>query len=183
MKRYYTPSGAGDTTLVFESRFESGNLRRAIKIYEFEYDLILKPDVNTRGNTQWYYFRVGNTRAGQRYKFNVINLLKPDSLYNRGMQPIIYSNRAAAESGKGWRRNGERISYYQNHIKRKGSSNNYYTATFTLQFEHDDDTVYVAYCYPYTVSLGASVGLELIQFQLTQPISAVHRPSTLSALA
>ena len=101
-------------------------------------------------NTRWYYFSVGNTRARQNYKFNVINLLKPDSLYNRGMQPLIYSNRAAAESGKAWRRCGQRICYYQNHIKRKGSSNNYYTATFTLDFEYDNDTVYIAYCYPYT---------------------------------
>ena len=52
IEKYYTPTGVEDTTLVFESRFESGNLRRAIKIYEFEYDLILKPDVNTRGHTQ-----------------------------------------------------------------------------------------------------------------------------------
>ena len=55
---YYQPKSAEDYTLVFESRFESGNLRRAIQVYEFEYDLILKPDYGTRGNTQWYYFRV-----------------------------------------------------------------------------------------------------------------------------
>jgi hypothetical protein len=42
-----------DRTLVFESRFESGNLRRAIQVYECEYDLILNPDFNTRGHTQW----------------------------------------------------------------------------------------------------------------------------------
>lgn len=48
---YYQPSFKNDHTLVFESRFESGNLRRAIQVYEFEYDLILKPDYNTRGFT------------------------------------------------------------------------------------------------------------------------------------
>ena len=46
-----------DTTLIFESRFESGNLRRSIQVYENEYDLIVKPDINTRGHTQWFYFR------------------------------------------------------------------------------------------------------------------------------
>ncbi len=30
---YYTPKGLEDTTLVFESRFESGNLATAIKTY------------------------------------------------------------------------------------------------------------------------------------------------------
>lgn len=32
LRPYYTPLGPEDTTLVFESRFESGNLRRAIQV-------------------------------------------------------------------------------------------------------------------------------------------------------
>ena len=48
---FYIPTSAEDNTLLFESRFESGNLRRAIQVYEYEYDLILKPDYNTRGYT------------------------------------------------------------------------------------------------------------------------------------
>lgn len=44
---YYLPTSEEDTTLVFESRFESGNLRRAIQIREFEYNLICKPDYYT----------------------------------------------------------------------------------------------------------------------------------------
>ena len=61
----------------------------------FEYDLILKPDVNTQGHTQWYYFSVSNMIPGVKYKFNIINLLKPNSLYNSGMQPVVYSTKAA----------------------------------------------------------------------------------------
>jgi hypothetical protein len=30
--------------------------------YDYEYNLILKPDYFTRGHTQWYYFSVANTR-------------------------------------------------------------------------------------------------------------------------
>jgi len=33
---YYIPTSKEDTTLVFESRFESGNLRRAIQMYQFQ---------------------------------------------------------------------------------------------------------------------------------------------------
>jgi hypothetical protein len=33
-----------DTTLIFESRFESGNLHKATQISDFEYDLELKFD-------------------------------------------------------------------------------------------------------------------------------------------
>ena len=145
---YYQVTGEEDETLIFESRFESGNLRRAIQIYEREYDLIIKPDINTRGHTQWFYFAVSNVRAGKKYKFNCINLYKGDSLYNRGMQPLMYSLRDAKETKTGWVRRGEDICYYQNHIKRRGG--HYYTATFTVEFPYDDDTVYLAYCFPYT---------------------------------
>ncbi len=58
VRQYYEPTGPDDDTLIFESRFESGNLRRAIQIYPGEYDLILRPDINTRGHTQWYVCHV-----------------------------------------------------------------------------------------------------------------------------
>ena len=109
---FYIPTSAEDNTLLFESRFESGNLRRAIQVYEYEYDLILKPDYNTRGYTQWYYFRIANTRAGKQYRFNIINLMKPDSLYNHGMRPLVYSETEAKRTGKGWVRGGGDICYY-----------------------------------------------------------------------
>ncbi len=44
--------------LHFESRFESGNLRKAIRIRDREYNLILSPDVNSRQQHQWFYFQV-----------------------------------------------------------------------------------------------------------------------------
>ena len=89
---FYVQQNDDDNTLTFESRFESGNLRRAIQVYEFEYDLILKPDYNTRGYTQWFYFNIKNIKAGKLYRFNIINLMKPDSLYNHGMKPVMYSD-------------------------------------------------------------------------------------------
>lgn len=88
---YYLPKSKEDTILVFESRFESGNLRRVIQKCEFEYNLILSTDYNTNGHTQWYFFSVANTRKNIEYRFNIINLLKPDSLYNVGLKPLVYS--------------------------------------------------------------------------------------------
>lgn len=90
---YYKLKGPNDNTLVFESRFESGNLRRAVKISDTEYDLYLKNDYGTNGYTQWYYFRVLNTRKDRTYRFNIVNLMKPDSNYNQGMKPLIYSTK------------------------------------------------------------------------------------------
>lgn len=148
MVPFYVPQNSDDNTLIFESRFETGNLRRAIQVYEYEYDLILKPDYNTRGYTQWYYFRVSNTKAGKPYRFNIINLMKPDSLYNHGMRPLTYSE-TAAKKGRGWVRGGTDICYYQNSMKRK-TAGYYYTLTFSHTFEYDQDVAYFAHSYPYT---------------------------------
>lgn len=87
-KQYYTPTGPEDKTLVFESRFECGNLNMALKMNENEYNLLLQNDINTNGHTQWFFFRVGNTTKGQTVKFNILNLAKPDSLYNYGMKVL-----------------------------------------------------------------------------------------------
>ena len=51
LKPYYQKQGDLDNTLVFESRFESGNLRRAVQVGEYEYDLILKYDYGTNNYT------------------------------------------------------------------------------------------------------------------------------------
>lgn len=48
---YYQPKSKADSTLVFESRFESGNLQLAHKQSESEYDLVLQNDINSKGHT------------------------------------------------------------------------------------------------------------------------------------
>lgn len=148
---YYKVKNCEDNTLVFESRFESGNLRRAIQIYNFEYDLVLRWDHNTKGNVQWYYFSMTNTRKGQKYVFNIVNMLKPNSLYNYGMRPCMYSQIAANTKHVGWVRDGEDIYYYQNTFKRN-SGPPLYTLTFSITAKYDHDTIYLAHCYPYTYS-------------------------------
>lgn len=115
LKPYYKlkEPALSDTTLIFESRFESANLRKAVKISDTEYDLYLKNDYGTNGYTQWYYFRVENTRKDRVYRFNIVNLMKPDSNYNQGMKPLIYSVKDAEENKVGWQRDGFNIAYYQ----------------------------------------------------------------------
>jgi len=141
-----------DNILIFESRFESGNLRRAVYMGDNTYNLILKYDFQTTNYTQWFYFKVTNVRKNTRYKFNIINLIKPDSSYNQGQKPLLYSSKEAARPGGiGWYREGENICYYQNSMKRKGGGF-YHTLTFEMQFKHEDDDVYISHCYPYTYS-------------------------------
>ena len=40
-----------DDVLLFESRFESGNLKKAIQVDKNEYELVLKPDYGTKNFT------------------------------------------------------------------------------------------------------------------------------------
>lgn len=148
------PDSEDDTTLMFESRFESGNLQRAEKVAAFEYNLTLRRDIRTVRHTQWFYFRASNTRAGQVYRFNIVNLLKSDSLYNHGMQPVVYSVHEADEKQVGWHRAGSDIRYYKNGISSSSGRRrlHHHTLTFAYEALHDGDTVYFAHCYPYTYS-------------------------------
>ncbi len=55
-----------DNILIFDSRFECGNLRRAVKVNNVEYNLWLENDVNTKGHTQWFYFKVLRPKVATR---------------------------------------------------------------------------------------------------------------------
>ena len=51
-------------------------------------------------------------RKDERYTFTILNFEKPKSLFQNGMQPLVYSERRAAEpGGVGWARGGREISY------------------------------------------------------------------------
>lgn len=54
--------------LIFESRFESGNLARVVKVTQNYYELYLRPDMYTNRHTQWFYFRVKNTKSKINYR-------------------------------------------------------------------------------------------------------------------
>ena len=163
-------------SITFSSEFESGNLLRAIQRDDYSYDLLLRNDYNTPEQlTQWYYFAVTNIFSPkdiQRFtdqgvdsvplkiQFQIINFYKPDSLYNSGMQPVIYSCFDAAKNGQGWVRAGTNISYHNNTYPQKYngtnkemSNGNYlyqYSLRFTVEFKNVNDTVYIAHSYPYT---------------------------------
>ncbi|KAE8613341.1 hypothetical protein XENTR_v10007674 [Xenopus tropicalis] len=139
-----------DNTLEFEARFESGNLQKAVRVGEYDYQLTLRTDLYTARHTQWFYFRVRNTRAGVPYRFTITNLRKPASLYSRGMRPLIYSELEAKSRGIGWHRTGENIKYYRNNLDQDGQS--LFSLSWTFCFPHSMDTCYFAHCYPYTYS-------------------------------
>ena len=94
------PQGYGEPfthSLTFDACFESGNLLRAVQRGPAEYDLFLRADLHTEGHMQWFFFSVANTHPPgsgpvdhAKVKFNIVNLTKPDSLFNHGLQPVMY---------------------------------------------------------------------------------------------
>ncbi|XP_046601699.1 cytosolic carboxypeptidase 1 isoform X4 [Neodiprion lecontei] len=138
--------------LQFESRFESGNLRKAVQISPREYDLILTPDVNSGSRHQWFYFEVSNMEGNSPYTFNIINCEKANSQFNFGMKPILFSVREAQLGRPGWVRTGSDICYYRNCYQRPTKEKNYLTTSFTVTFPHAYDVCYLAYHFPYTYS-------------------------------
>ncbi|KAM5176482.1 cytosolic carboxypeptidase 4 isoform 1-T1 [Callospermophilus lateralis] len=148
--------------LRFFSKFESGNLRKAIQVREFEYDLLINADVNSCQYQQWFYFKVSGMRANIPYRFNIINCEKPNSQFNYGMQPTLYSVKEALLGRPSWIRTGNEICYYKNHYRQRAAATGgtsggtsgkcYYTLTFVVTFPHDEDVCYLAYHYPYTYS-------------------------------
>jgi hypothetical protein len=48
-------------------------------------------------------------RSDLTYRLSIVNLSKPDSLYNSGMRPVLYSEIEAERHFVGWTRVGHNI--------------------------------------------------------------------------
>uniref|UniRef100_A0A8C3LIY5 tubulin-glutamate carboxypeptidase n=1 Tax=Chrysolophus pictus TaxID=9089 RepID=A0A8C3LIY5_CHRPC len=177
------PSPGGPCCLTFFSKFESGNLRKAIQVREFEYDLIMNADVNTNQHHQWFYFEVRGMKLAVPYRFNIINCEKLNSQFNYGMQLVMYSVKEALQGRPHWLRAGYDISYYKNHYRCSAAAGGgsrgkcYYTLTFSIKFPHEDDVCYLAYHYPYTYSAMMS-HLDVLE-QSRNPKKVYWRQQTL----
>lgn len=141
-----------DESLQFESRFESGNLATAIRITPNYYELQLRADLYTNRHMQWFYFKVTNMKKQFLYRFSITNCTKEQSLYSEGMRPLMYSVKDAQLHSIGWRRCGQNITYFcnENVTQEDPDQQMTYTLTFTIEFPHDNDEVYLAHSYPYT---------------------------------
>ncbi|RLW03754.1 hypothetical protein DV515_00006430 [Chloebia gouldiae] len=176
-------SPAAPGCLTFFSQFESGNLRKAIQVREFEYDLIMNADVNSNQHHQWFYFEVRDMKSVVPYRFNIINCEKFNSQFNYGMQLVMYSVREALQGRPRWIRAGQEICYYKNHYRCSAAAGGgmrgrfYYTLTFSIKFPHKDDVCYLAYHYPYTYSTMMS-HLDILE-QNRNPKKVYWRQQTL----
>ncbi|XP_041966586.1 cytosolic carboxypeptidase 4 isoform X2 [Alosa sapidissima] len=166
-------------SLRFFSQFECGNLRKAVHVRSYEYDLILNADANTSQHHQWFYFEVSGMVANVPYRFNIINGEKTNSQFNYGMQPVLFSVREALEGRPCWVRTGTEICYYRNHFQPNSCQKDscLYTLTFTVTFQHEEDVCYLAYHYPYTYS-ALQAHLQMLQ-QSVDPRKVFFRQQNL----
>jgi murein tripeptide amidase MpaA len=69
------------------------------------------------------------------------------------MKVLMFSEQKNEKEHIGWYRDGKNISYFANGIKKsENSSKSLYTLTFTIEFPYSNDSVLLAYSYPYTYS-------------------------------
>ena len=160
-KQYNNHAYLGDY-LQFDSKFESGNLRKVlVKQRNFnveenekndeklepeeEYLLLLNSDVNSSFHTQWFYYSVRRMKSNRRYRFKIINIQKKSILYNSGQQPLFYSEIDYRQSHKQWQRIGASdhnkhwrtvVSYYRNHYVHANTVASLFTDRpyYTLEF-------------------------------------------------
>ena len=84
--------------LRFDQNFEGGNLDSAYIINPYQYNMLLKVDSNTRGNTYWFFFSVQDFKVGQRYTFNIQNFTRSmDKFYKDGMNVLTKSESLGPE--------------------------------------------------------------------------------------
>ena len=81
------PSNIDDECVLdFDQNFEGGNLDSVYLVNEYEYNLVMKVDTNTKGNTYWFMFKVNEFLQGAKYKFNIMNFTRNvEKFYSSGM--------------------------------------------------------------------------------------------------
>lgn len=88
-----------------------------IKTNDYEYDLYMRVDTNTRGHHQWFYFTVSypSTFNKKTVSFTVRNFTKDSSLYNYGMRIAI----AKKSEDYVWQKAGDEILYKRSNLVRR----------------------------------------------------------------
>ena len=128
---------SSSNNLVFDSFIECGNLEKVHCKSCFEYDLVLKPDTNTKRHTHWFMFKVTN-KSPVSVKFNILNFMKRKSLLKKGMKPVVFSEKSGWSEVDG-------VEYSKTQI----SSNKYYKVSFKFDFKAENDVSTFSLTKPY----------------------------------
>lgn len=83
-----------------------------LQLNEAHFVLLLSADINSLRHHQWFYFAVKDLQPGVDYQFDIVNMEKPGSQFQHGMQPVV----CCPDQRRGWSRCGHHIGYYCNGI-------------------------------------------------------------------
>ena len=94
----------------FDSNFECGNLEYVVSDNLTKLDLYIKPESNTHGHFQWFYFKV-KSRVPKKIILVIKNFLKAKMLYRTGLRPYYQSN---MDDTNCWRQIESNCTYQKN---------------------------------------------------------------------
>ncbi|CAI2371044.1 unnamed protein product [Moneuplotes crassus] len=144
--------------LEFSSNFESGNLHKAVKEEENEYGesiykLWIRPDTNTAGHTQWFYFKAQYMSKNTKYTFKIQNFSKKHSAFQQGMSPSTFSTKDYRINHKLWTSDQtSEVEYFTNQEESARQNKKLYGLKFSYTSKFTDDEVYFAFSVPYSYS-------------------------------
>lgn len=165
-------------SIVFSSRFDSGNLGRVERVErsepsasalppqpDYEFNVWTRPDCAStefeNGNRSWFYFSVRGMLPGKLLKINMMNMNKQSKLYSQGMTPFVRSLPVRAR----WERVRDRPAFQMS------------DSQFILSFVHRLLEVrgvitYFSFCYPFSYTECQDMMLQLDH----RLLSATHSP-------
>lgn len=62
----------------------------------------MQNDTNTKGYSQWFFFSIRNKKQ-TRIKLNIVNFVKKNLLFTRGIKPVGLSIISYQNHGIGWK--------------------------------------------------------------------------------
>lgn len=140
-----------EDALVFDSKFECGNLDRVEMVSKDEYDLYMRIDSNTSGHMHWFYFSVTGFKTKRSIKFNIVNFTRTTNLYNSGMKPRVFSIQEIRNGvSSDWKLGGENIIFSPSKLNKHNLKKPLYQLSFTYNFNYPNDKVWFATTTPYT---------------------------------
>lgn len=88
----------------------------------------MRPDTNTNGYFQWFYFKVRCIRAKKIVNFTIRNFVKGSMLYTQGLSPFYKSKK---DLDKNFEQLAGDVKYYEN------ASEEFYCLKFSYEFTVD----------------------------------------------
>jgi hypothetical protein len=146
---------APSASLIFDSKFEGGNLDQVVMLSPTEYDLYMKPDTNTGTHMHWFYFSVYGFKGQSTVRFNIVNFSRTSPLFKAGMRPKAFSllKNSRGESS-GWEVIGENVTFASSKLNKSldpGTKKPFFMLTFEFT-PLAGDKLWFATTIPYTFS-------------------------------